>query len=130
MTLLDMAEFEAKWQQAPVEPHRTVAPSSFYTYTAIPDEVIRNADVSDAAFRVFVIILSHAWERPQDMPPMEWLAQDFGGSVATFRKYLKELEEGGYVVVTRRGMGQTNLYMFPRGLLAPPETGRTKKPIG
>jgi response regulator of citrate/malate metabolism len=127
--MLDMAEFEAKWQEAPVEPRRNVD-RHFYTYTAIPDHFIRNADVSDGAFRVFLILLSRAWENSDDLGTMEEMALDYGKSVATFRKYLKELEDRGCVEVTPRGMGRSASYFFPyRDLIAPPETARTKKPV-
>ncbi len=41
-------------------------------------------------------------------------AKDMGVHEKTLRTYLKELEEQGVVVVTKRGQGKTNLYRLPK----------------
>ncbi len=111
MTLLDMAEFEEN------------------AYAAIPDEVIRHPDLSSGAICHYGNLLLYASQDGKCWPGQERLADDMRVSVRQIHTYNKELEAAKLIEVERRGMGQTNLYSFPPGLIAPPETGKTKKPI-
>ena len=43
-------------------------------------------------------------------PHQQTLANDMGSGERSVRTYLKELEDIGFLEVTQRGLGKTNLY--------------------
>ena len=43
-------------------------------------------------------------------PGQQKLADDMGSGERSVRTYLKELEDAGFLEVTQRGLGKTNLY--------------------
>lgn len=78
-------------------------------FTAVPNSVIRNFSGSHGAFRLFITLLSFAWQKTLCHPGQNILSEHMGLEHDSITRLTKELVEGGYVSVTRR-FGRSNLY--------------------
>ena len=58
----------------------------------------------------YAMLLKYAWQDDYCFPGQERLADDMGAGERSVRSYLKELEKVGFLAVTQRGLGKTNLY--------------------
>ena len=56
------------------------------------------------------MLLKYAWDDDACFPGQQKLAEDMGSGERSVRTYLKELEDAGFLEVTQRGLGKTNLY--------------------
>lgn len=79
-------------------------------YTRIPNAVIASKRLSDSAKMAYAILLSYAWNNDHCFPGQVAMGERWGKSDRSVRKALKELEEAGYLNVTRQGLGRPNLY--------------------
>lgn len=89
-------------------------------FAQAPIPIVRNADLSAAARLLYITLTSYAWTDGSCYPGQERLAADLGVSSRMVRTYLAELTKAGLLTVSRRGMGQTNLYILED---PPPEAG-------
>lgn len=94
-------------------------------YTIIPNAIARRPDISPGAKLAYVILLSYAWQTGACFPGQERMAADMGVHKRSLIRYLQELQAVGLLVITRRGLGQTNLYRLPRWQSA----GSDKSPL-
>lgn len=83
-------------------------------FTAMPNRVMSRDDISPGAKMVYLGLLYYAWQDGSCFPGQARLGMLIGIHEATVRKYLRELEEVGLVVTTRRGLNKTNLYRLPK----------------
>ena len=60
--------------------------------------------------RSTLLLLSFFWHNNAVFPGQDRLAEDMGMSTSRANEYVKELEATGYIEITRRGQGKTNLY--------------------
>ncbi|MEB3189046.1 MAG: helix-turn-helix domain-containing protein [Snowella sp.] len=80
-------------------------------YTLIPNYVLLTQKISAHAKIVYAMILSYCWgNKNSAFPGQEILAKDCGISLRSVTSAIKELEVNGFVTITRRGQGKTNLY--------------------
>jgi Mn-dependent DtxR family transcriptional regulator len=56
------------------------------------------------------MLLSYAWQNDYCFPGQERLAKDMGVGVRSVVRYIQELEAEGFVAITKRGQGRSNLY--------------------
>jgi hypothetical protein len=83
-------------------------------FSQIPNVIIRNRCLSMGAKLAYAVLCSYAWQDKSCFPGQKRMADDMGVKERAVRNYLTELEEHGFIVVTQRGLGKTNLYMLPR----------------
>lgn len=79
-------------------------------YTQIPNAVLINPDLSDAAKVAYAILLSYAWQNDFCFPGQEKMGERWGKSERSVRTALKELEAAGYLNIKRQGLGRVNIY--------------------
>lgn len=79
-------------------------------FTQIPNVFLRDRKLSLGAKVTYSLLLSFFWHDNAVFPGQERLAEDMGMSTSRANEYIKELEKAGYIEITRRGQGKTNLY--------------------
>ena len=67
-------------------------------------------DCNVGAKLAYAMLLKYAWTDDACFPGQQKLADDMGSGERSVRTYLKELEDAGFLEVTQRGLGKTNLY--------------------
>lgn len=85
-------------------------PLSAGGFTQVPNFILKNAELSSNAKVAYSLLLSYAWNNDRVFPGQERMAQDMGTSQPTVTRSIAELEKVGYLEITRRGQGKTNLY--------------------
>lgn len=90
----------------------TLTLEGFTPFAQIPRWILRNPHLSHGAVRLYGVIMTYADnETKAAFPSRETLAADIGASVATVKRYIRELEDMGAMVVTRRRNRKTgNFY--------------------
>lgn len=91
----------------------TLEVEGFTPYAQVPRWVIRSGDaLSHGAVRLYGVIMTYADNSTKTaFPSREAIAQDMGASVASVKRYIKELEEFHALTVTRRRNKKTgNFY--------------------
>ena len=83
-------------------------------FTRIPNGVLRRQGLSPGAKLAYMGLLSYAWQEGSCFPGQARLAEDLGIGQRTVVRYLKELQAVGLLIVQRRGLGKTNLYILPK----------------
>ncbi len=79
-------------------------------FTQVPNFMLKNADLSIGARMTYAMFLSYAWHNDSCFPGQERLAVDMAMSVSRVNEFIKELQSAGFIEVTRRGQGKTNIY--------------------
>lgn len=79
-------------------------------FTLIPNDVLRDSEISFGARLTYTLLLSYAWQEGSCFPGQERMADDLGVTRQAVNKYLKELKADRYVSWKRRGLGRTNIY--------------------
>ena len=87
-------------------------PISAGGFTQIPNFILKNPDLSSNAKVAYSLLLSYAWFNDRVFPGQERMAKDMGISQPTVARSITELESVGYLEVTRRGQGLTNIYIL------------------
>ena len=85
-------------------------PVTRHGFTQIPNVLLTNPSLSVGAKLVYAMLLKYAWSDNACFPGQQTLARDMGAGERSIRTYLKELEGAGFLEVTQRGLGRTNLY--------------------
>jgi len=102
-------------------------------FTQIPNVILRRPDISPGSKLAYVMLLSYAWHKDSCFPGQDTLSEDMGVSNRSVVTYMKELQSVGLLIVKRRGLGLTNLYVLPRltarsANIAPSEAKETTPP--
>jgi biotin operon repressor len=79
-------------------------------FTQVPNFILTNKDLSVGGKLAYAMLLKYAWTDDKCFPGQQKLAEDMGSGERSVRTYLKELEDAGFLEVTQRGLGKTNLY--------------------
>lgn len=83
-------------------------------FTKVPNEYIRDPQITSAEFRVLVSILSYGYGNNPSFPSQNIVSQDIGLSTRAIRYSLKSLSKKGYISYKRRGFNKSNVYDFLR----------------
>lgn len=83
-----------------------------YGFTQVPNFILTEPNLSVGAKMTYAMLLRYAWQNDYCFPGQERLAQDMGVGKRSVIRFMAELEKAGYIAVTRRGLGQTNLYQL------------------
>jgi hypothetical protein len=85
-------------------------PATRHGFTQVPNFILTKKGVSVGAKLAYAMLLKYAWGDDGCFPGQVKLAEDMGAGERSVRTYLKELEGGGLLEITQRGLGKTNLY--------------------
>ena len=85
-------------------------PATRYGFTQVPNFVLTNKALTVGAKLAYAMLLKYAWTDDACFPGQQKLAEDMGAGERSIRTYLKELVDVGFLEVTQRGLGKTNLY--------------------
>lgn len=85
-------------------------PVSSGGFTQVPNVLLNEAELSFAAKVAYAKLLSYAWNNNLVFPGLETMAHHLGCAASTVSEAITELRKSGWVEVTRRGQGKTNLY--------------------
>jgi biotin operon repressor len=96
-------------------------------FTQVPNFILKHADLSLGAKVAYSLLLSFYWHNNQVFPGQNRLAEHMGMSVSRVNEFIKELEASGFIQITRRGQGKTNLYKLksvvkPKAKLSRPKS--------
>lgn len=83
-----------------------------FGFTQVPNFILTEPNLSVGAKLTYAMLLRYAWQNDYCFPGQERLATDMGAGKRTVIRFMAELEKAGYIAVTRRGLGQTNLYQL------------------
>jgi hypothetical protein len=83
---------------------------TLHGFTQVPNFILTNKDLSVGAKLYYAMLLKYARENDFCFPGQQRLAEDMGSAERSVRTYQKELEDLGFLEVTQRGLGKTNLY--------------------
>ena len=79
-------------------------------FTQVPNFFLRDTKLSLGAKVTYSLLLSFFWHNNAVFPGQDTLAGHMGMSMSRANEYVKELEAAGFIEITRRGQGKTNLY--------------------
>jgi DNA-binding transcriptional ArsR family regulator len=85
-------------------------PVTRHGFTQVPNFILTNKELSVGAKLAYAMLLKYAWSDDACFPGQQKLADDIGAGERSVRTHLKELEDAGFLEVTQRGLGKTNLY--------------------
>lgn len=81
-------------------------------FVSMPTAILRSTRLSTYAKVVWGLLASYAWQDDACWPGQDRLCEFGGMSESTLRKAMNELVDAKLLVVTRRGLGLTNLYVL------------------
>lgn len=79
-------------------------------FTQVPNMILQNPDLSIGAKATYAVMLSYAWQKDHCFPGQTTLAKHLGSGERSVRRYIKELEEEGFIKIKQRGLGKVNYY--------------------
>ena len=83
---------------------------TLHGFTQVPNFILTNKDLSVGAKLYYAMLLKYARANDYCFPGQHRLAEDMGSAERSVRTYQKELEDAGFLEVTQRGLGKTNIY--------------------
>jgi hypothetical protein len=83
---------------------------TLHGFTQVPNFILTNKHLSVGAKLYYAMLLKYARDNDYCFPGQQKLAEDMGSTDRSVRTYQKELESAGFLEVTQRGLGKTNLY--------------------
>ena len=83
-------------------------------FTQISNGLLRDNSVNTQARFVYFLLMSRVFQKDFAYPGQDTLGKEMGISGRQIRNLLKELIEGGWVEVERRGQGKTNIYFLKK----------------
>jgi biotin operon repressor len=85
-------------------------PVSASGFTQVPNFILNNQQLTPNAKVIYAKLLSYAWHNNAVFPGQDKMAVEIGSSQQSVSRGIKELEDAGYLMITRRGQGMTNIY--------------------
>ena len=98
--------------------------ATLHGFTQVPNFILSEPNLSVGAKMTYAMLLRYAWQNDFCFPGQDRLAQDMGAGKRSVIRFMAELEKAGYIAVTRRGLGQTNLYKLFQTIIRPNKTER------
>ena len=84
---------------------------SQHGFTQTPNAILRcGKALSPGGKLAYSTLLSYAWHNDYCFPGQDQMAEDIGTTRQTVNSWIKELERKGFIKITRRGQGKSNLY--------------------
>jgi len=81
-------------------------------FTKVPNFIVARKDLSDGAFRTYVVIRSFKFNENEVFPGLERLSLMRGKTKRTISNHIRELQNKGLLKAERRGFAKTNTYSF------------------
>jgi len=91
-------------------------------FTQVSNLVLRDSSLSSNAVRLYLLLLSYAWQDKECFPGQDRLASDMGCTKRTIINVLAGLRRRRLITWQRRGLGKTSLYTIEplnKGYLPP-----------
>jgi len=88
----------------------TLDPIARHGFTQVPNFILTNPTLGVGAKVTYAMFLHYAWHKDSCFPGQDRLAVDMGMSKSRVNEFIKELENAGFVEISRRGQGKTNVY--------------------
>lgn len=85
-------------------------PMSKRGFTQVPNFILENEKISTGAKLTYAMMLRYAWSDTKCFPGQKTLADDAGMGQRSVVRYIKELEDKGFITIKRRGLGKVNVY--------------------
>ncbi|MEP3422882.1 MAG: helix-turn-helix domain-containing protein [Erythrobacter sp.] len=85
-------------------------PMSSRGFTQVPNFILENEKLSVGAKMTYAMMLRYAWANDHCFPGQKTLAKDAGMGARSVVRYIKELEDTGFITIKRRGLGKVNIY--------------------
>ena len=82
-------------------------------FTQIPNAIVRHPGITPGAKVAYAVLLSYAWKDDRCFPGQERMCMDMAVSKPSVIAYLKQLQQAGFITITRRGQGKSNIYTLP-----------------
>jgi hypothetical protein len=79
-------------------------------FTAIPNRILENTDISLGARMTYAMLLKYAWQKDFCWPAQERLGLDLGLKSRMIRYHLDELRKAELVDWKRQGLNRPNIY--------------------
>lgn len=83
-------------------------------FTAIPNRILKNSEITLGARMVYAMLLTYAWQDGFCFPAQERLAKDLGVTDRSVRTFLKELRENELITWKQQGLNRPNIYYILR----------------
>lgn len=87
-------------------------PVSAGGFTQVPNFILKNKELTLGAKVSYATLLSYAWHNNLVFPGQDTMAKETGMGKRSIVRYIKELQDVGYLDVQRRGQGKTNVYVL------------------
>jgi hypothetical protein len=87
-------------------------PISAGGFTQVPNCLLNDPSVTLAAKVVYAKLLSYAWHNNRVYPGQVRMAAEIGSNKSTVNRAILELQKQGWIEITRRGQGMTNVYIL------------------
>lgn len=101
-------------------------PATRHGFTQVPNFILTEPILSVGAKLSYAMLLRYAWHQDACFPGQTTLARDMGAGERSVRTYLKELEAAGFLEITQRGLGKTNLYKLYLTVTKKPSGSKSK----
>ena len=85
-------------------------PMSAKGFTQVPNFILSNDKLSTGAKLTYAMMLRYAWEKDHCFPGQQRMSEDAGMGKRSVVRYIKELEDTGFITIKRRGLGKVNVY--------------------
>ena len=79
-------------------------------FTAIPNRILENTDISLGARMTYAMLLKYAWQKDFCWPAQERLGLDLGLKSGRIRYHLDELRKAELIAWKRQGLNRPNIY--------------------
>ena len=79
-------------------------------FTAIPNRILQNGELSLGARMTYAMLLKYAWQDDFCFPAQERIANDLGVTARSVRTFLNELRETNLITWKRKGLNRPNTY--------------------
>ena len=87
-------------------------PISAGGFTQVPNYLLNNSKLTANAKVVYAKLLSYAWHNNRVYPGQVRMAEEIGSNKSTVNRAILELQKQGWIEITRRGQGMTNVYIL------------------
>lgn len=79
-------------------------------FTQVPNFILKSKELSLGEKVAYSLFLSYAWDNNCVFPGQDRMAEDMGMSRSRTTEFITGLKKKGFLEITRRGLGKTNIY--------------------